>query len=94
MPAVRYLSVALLLMAALPASGAGATTQRQEFVEVRGAPPYVQIRNGKPVVLLHGALHHFDNSFGKQRDEFARSRAVIGIGHNLAILQFLHAPPN
>jgi pimeloyl-ACP methyl ester carboxylesterase len=31
------------------------------------------------VVFLHGGLHHFDNSFSKQRDEFAVSHTVIGI---------------
>jgi pimeloyl-ACP methyl ester carboxylesterase len=30
-------------------------------------------------VFLHGGLHHFDNSFEKQRDAFARSHTVIGI---------------
>lgn len=77
--ALRYLIVALLL-AALPASANGPTRLKQEFVEVRGSRLYVQLSgSGRPVVFLHGGLHHFDNSFAKQRDEFARSHTVIGI---------------
>lgn len=80
MPPRHYLIVGLLLMAALPASATGPTRHRQEFVEVRGSRLYVQISgNGRPVVFLHGGLHHFDNSFAKQRDEFALSHTVIGI---------------
>jgi pimeloyl-ACP methyl ester carboxylesterase len=80
MPPLRYLIVGLLLMAALPASATGATKPGQELVEVRGSRLYVQISgNGSPVVFLHGGLHHFDNSFAKQRDEFALSHTVIGI---------------
>lgn len=80
MSPLRYLIVGLLVMAALPASATGPTRHRQEFVEVRGSRLYVQISgNGRPVVFLHGGLHHFDNSFAKQRDEFALSHTVIGI---------------
>jgi pimeloyl-ACP methyl ester carboxylesterase len=78
MPALRYLIVGLLLIAGLSAAATGQTTQ--EFVEVRGSRLYVQIfGRGRPVVFLHGGLHHFDNSFSKQRDEFALSHTVIGI---------------
>jgi pimeloyl-ACP methyl ester carboxylesterase len=64
----------------LPASATGPTKPGQELVEVRGSRLYVQISgNGSPVVFLHGGLHHFDNSFAKQRDEFALSHTVIGI---------------
>lgn len=91
MPLLRYLFVGALLLAALPASATGPTRQRQEFVEVRGSRLYVQISgNGRPVVFLHGGLHHFDNNFAKQRDEFAPSHTVIGIdqrGHG-------HSPDN
>ena len=80
MPLLRCLIVGLLLMAALPASATGPTRHGQEFVEVRGSRLYVQISgNGRPVVFLHGGLHHFDNSFAKQRDDFALSHTVIGI---------------
>lgn len=80
MPPLRYLIVGLLLMAALLASATDPTRHRQEYVEVRGSRLYVQISgNGRPVVFLHGGLHHFDNSFAKQRDEFALSRTLIGI---------------
>lgn len=80
MPPLRCLIAGLLLMAALPVSAAGPAKHTQEFVEVRGSRLYVQIfGDGRPVVFLHGGLHHFDNSFAKQRDEFARSHTVIGI---------------
>jgi hypothetical protein len=73
MPALRYLIIGFLLIAGSSDAAAGPTTHRQEFVEVRGSRLYVQIfGSGRPVVFLHGGLHHFDNSFSKQRDEFAR----------------------
>jgi len=79
MPRLRYITVGFLVMVALPLLAAG-PTQKQEFVEARGSRLYVQIfGSGRPVVFLHGGLHHFDNSFPKQRDALARSFTVIGI---------------
>jgi len=79
MPCLRYIFAGLLAMAAPPLA-ATRPTQKQEFVEVRGARLYVQIfGSGRPVVFLHGGLHHFDNNFPKQRDALARSYTVIGI---------------
>jgi len=73
------LAVALLLAGALSAS-AGPMQRTQDFIEVRGSRLYVDISGkGSPVVFLHGGLHHFDNTFAKQRDEFALSHTVIGI---------------
>jgi pimeloyl-ACP methyl ester carboxylesterase len=78
--ALGPLAVGWLLMAALVASAAGQARPRQELLEVRDSRLYVQVSgSGKPIVFLHGGLHHFDNSFGKQRDDFARSRTVVGI---------------
>lgn len=80
MPSLRYLVLGLLLTAALPASAADPARPTQQFVEVRGSRLYVQVfGDGRPVVFLHGGLHHFDNSFAKQRDAFAPSHTVIGI---------------
>jgi pimeloyl-ACP methyl ester carboxylesterase len=79
MPRLRYIAVGFLVMVALPLVAAG-PAQKQEFVEARGSRLYVQIfGSGRPVVFLHGGLHHFDNSFPKQRDALARSYTVIGI---------------
>ncbi len=80
MPAIRHLIVGLLLAASLPASAAEPTGPTRELMEVRGSRVFVQISgNGRPIVFLHGGLHHFDNNFPKQRDEFARSYTVVGI---------------
>jgi len=78
----RCLLAALALLAAGPAGSAATDTlaQGHQFVEAGGARLYVQVwGSGRPVVFLHGGLHHFDNSFGKQREEFARSHMVVGI---------------
>jgi len=78
MPSLRFLLSGLLLIVALPGWATGPT--RQEFVEVRGSRLYVQISgHGTPVIFLHGGLHHFDNTFAKQRDDFALSNTVVGI---------------
>lgn len=80
LPCLRDVIVAVLLMASLPVSASGSTKPGQEFLEVRGSRLYVQVSGkGRPVVFLHGGLHHFDNNFAKQRDEFARWYTVIGI---------------
>ncbi len=71
--------VALLLFAVAGAASADGP-ERRELMDIRGARLYVQVSgNGRPVVFLHGGLHHFDNSFAKQRDDFARSHTVVGI---------------
>jgi pimeloyl-ACP methyl ester carboxylesterase len=78
MSPLRFLVLGLLPMVTLAASPAGPT--RQEFVDARGSRLYVQVSgSGRPVVFLHGGLHHFDNSFAKQRDEIALSHTVVGI---------------
>ncbi len=77
---VRFLLVWSLLSVLLPASANDPSARTGEFVEVRGSRLYVEtFGSGKPVVFLHGGLHHFDYSFAEQRDEFARSHTVIGI---------------
>jgi len=49
-------------------------------VQVRGARLFVQtFGSGRPIVFLHGGLSHFDNTFARQRDEFARTHRVIGV---------------
>jgi pimeloyl-ACP methyl ester carboxylesterase len=48
--------------------------------EVRGARLYVQtFGSGTPIVFLHGGLHHFDDTFGSQREYFAAFHRVIGV---------------
>ncbi|HUL68553.1 MAG TPA: alpha/beta hydrolase [Burkholderiaceae bacterium] len=48
--------------------------------EVRGARLYTQtFGNGAPLLFLHGGMHHFDNTFARQRDFFAAFRKVIGV---------------
>ena len=37
---------------------------------------YVDAGEGDPIVFLHGGIHHFDNSFEYQRDDFASTRKV------------------
>lgn len=80
MALLRPLTAGFLLMFALPVLAIGPPAQSQELVEVRGSRLHVQITgSGTPIVFLHGGLHHFDNTFSRQRDEFARSHTVIGI---------------
>lgn len=72
------------LCAALAASLALATGPRTsragELRTVRGARLFTQIfGNGAPVLFLHGGLHHFDDTFGAQRDAFAATGRVIGV---------------
>jgi pimeloyl-ACP methyl ester carboxylesterase len=56
------------------------TAHAGELHDVRGARLYVQtFGSGAPIVFLHGGLHHFDNTFGAQREPFARDRRVIGV---------------
>lgn len=72
-------SLPLLATVVAPSAGPG-SADSASLVEVRGARLYVQtFGNGAPMVFLHGGLHHFDVTFARQRDEFARSRRVIGI---------------
>jgi pimeloyl-ACP methyl ester carboxylesterase len=69
-----------LVAAALPASAASPVASTQAFVEVHGSRLYVEtFGSGAPIVFLHGGIHHFDNSFMNQRDDFAAVRKVIGI---------------
>ena len=76
----RSVVAGMLVLVAWAAWADGARAQTPEFVEVRGSRLYVQVSgSGRPVVFLHGGLHHFDNSFAMQRDEFARSHTVVGI---------------
>lgn len=50
------------------------------FYEVRGAKLYVERSgHGAPIVLLHGGMTFFDNTFAKQRDYFAADHTVVGI---------------
>lgn len=80
MTRVRCLAAASTLVVALSASAMSPSAPRHDYVDVPGAKLYVQVSgDGPPVVFLHGGLHHFDNTFAKQRDAFARSRTVIGI---------------
>lgn len=69
-------SVALGAAALFGMSAAGEGVLR----EVPGARLYVQESGtGAPIVFLHGGLHHFDNTFARQREFFAAFRRVIGI---------------
>ena len=80
MPALFRLFAWMLLVATLPAAASDPTRPGQELLEVRGSKLYVQVfGSGRPVLFLHGGLHHFDNNFARQRDEFARSYRVIGV---------------
>jgi len=80
MRAAHGLIAALLASAAAFAAAAGPVATPGELVQARGSRLYVEISgNGPPVVFLHGGLHHFDNTFDKQRDAFAASHTVVGI---------------
>lgn len=51
-----------------------------ELRSVRSARLFTQIfGHGAPVLFLHGGFHHFDDTFGAQRDAFAATRRVIGV---------------
>jgi len=70
----------LLLAAAIASCASLTKAPRHELMEARGSRLYVEVQgSGSPVVFLHGGLHHFDNTFAKQRDVFARSHTVVGI---------------
>jgi pimeloyl-ACP methyl ester carboxylesterase len=77
MPArAAWLAIVAWSLAVFAVSAAAERT----FEEVREARLYVQsFGSGAPVVFLHGGLHHFDNTFEKQRDFFAAFRRVIGV---------------
>lgn len=71
--------IPLLLCVAWPISADQPPKDRQEFIHVRGSKLYIEIfGHGSPVLFLHGGLHSFDNSFARQRDEFARTHTVVG----------------
>jgi pimeloyl-ACP methyl ester carboxylesterase len=59
---------------------AGMSAHAGELRNVRNARLYVQTYgDGAPVLFLHGGLHHFDDTFGAQRESFAADRRVIGV---------------
>jgi pimeloyl-ACP methyl ester carboxylesterase len=71
-------TLALAAPPALAADEAAATAPR--LYDVRGAKLYVETAGaGAPIVFLHGGVHHFDNSFGPQREYFAAFRRVVGV---------------
>jgi len=69
----------------------GATPRTSGLHEVRGVKLYVEtFGSGRPIVFLHGGVHCFDSSFGRQVDYFAALGTVVGIdqrGHG-------HSPDN
>lgn len=69
-----------IVVATLGACAAGPVASTHEFVEIHGSRLSVEtFGRGAAIVFLHGGLHHFDNSFEKQRSDFAGTRQVIGI---------------
>lgn len=74
------LVAAILCAIGLPASAADGTATTHRFLEVGGSKLYIEtFGSGPPIVFLHGGLHHFDNSFAYQRDDFASAHMVVGI---------------
>ena len=74
--------VALWLCASMPAIGAEpAVGSPGRYLDVHGVKLYVETfgSGGVPIVFLHGGIHHFDNSFARQRDVFSPTREVVGI---------------
>ena len=73
--------MAALLFSVLPANGAESNAGGGRFVEANGSKLWVEVsgNGGVPIVFLHGGLHHFDNNFARQREDFAPSRTVVGI---------------
>ena len=73
--------VAALICVALPTNGAEPNAAGGRFVETNGSKLWVEMfgSGGVPIVFLHGGLHHFDNNFARQREDFASSRKVVGI---------------
>jgi pimeloyl-ACP methyl ester carboxylesterase len=66
--------------AAPPVCAQEAATAVRTMHEVRGARLHVEtLGSGPPIVFLHGGVVYFESTFARQRDEFARSRTVIGI---------------
>jgi pimeloyl-ACP methyl ester carboxylesterase len=79
---VNNFSALILACATTLSAAATADTLNgtQRYYEVRGAKLYTQIYgHGSPIVLLHGGMMFFDNSFAKQRDYFSSCATVIGI---------------
>jgi pimeloyl-ACP methyl ester carboxylesterase len=77
---VFRLVLAALVAASACASSAEPVGPAHEFIDVRGARLHVEtVGHGSPIVFLHGGLHHFDNSFARQRGDFAPTHTVIGI---------------
>lgn len=55
-------------------------TAEATLQEVRGSRLYTQtFGSGAPILFLHGGMHHFDNTFARQRDFFGAFRKVIGV---------------
>ena len=80
MPPLIHWVIAACSLAALPVWAGERLAQRPELVEVDGSKLYVETSgSGPPIVFLHGGIHHFDNSFSNQRDDFVASRTVMGV---------------
>jgi pimeloyl-ACP methyl ester carboxylesterase len=74
------LVAAAIVGVVLGACAASPVASTRELVEIHGSRLYVEkFGSGAPIVFLHGGLHHFDNTFQKQLDDFATTRQVIGI---------------
>ena len=73
--------LAALLCIALNANGAEPNAPAGRFVEVNGSKLWVEVygSGGVPIVFLHGGLHHFANTFARQREDFSPTRQVVGI---------------
>lgn len=76
------LAMAALVLVTLAGCTSPPLAGTHAFVDVGGGTRlHVETfgSGGTTVVFLHPGLHHFDNSFVKQRDVFAASRRVVGI---------------
>jgi pimeloyl-ACP methyl ester carboxylesterase len=74
--------IAVLIDSPPQVQAAEPIARTREFIEVGRSKVFVDVSGsgkGSPIVFLHGGIHHFDNSFEYQRDDFASTRKVVGI---------------
>lgn len=76
----RIVTVALVLVALMPATPFAQPALTTGYANVNGLRMYYEIQGtGMPLVLLHGGMVTIETSFDKSRPEFNKTRQTIAI---------------